>query len=188
MKMKKFASIIAAAVCLVLSLCMLSACSGESAEDIITEDITSQLDQVKNLDDDFVAEMVDGLGADELSTYGIDAEEFTRTYLEGFDYSIDSIEVNGNTATATVTLKCRSFTGYESAVNDAVNNLVADPSIYTMTRTELNQAIGTAMMDALRSTPVTETDPVELTYNKNGNTWEADESVTDAIANALTTN
>ena len=44
-----------------------------------------------------------------------------KAYFGGFDYVIDDVTVDGDTATATVTLTCKSFDDYMNAVTDVGN-------------------------------------------------------------------
>ena len=84
----------------------LVACGGESAEDVIRKGVTEELESIKNLDQAALDEIMAGAGAANagLEEYGIDMEEFCRTWLDGFDYSVDNVTVDGENATATATI------------------------------------------------------------------------------------
>ncbi|MFR1167807.1 MAG: hypothetical protein ACLSDQ_09590 [Adlercreutzia equolifaciens] len=75
--------------------------------------------------------------------YGIDGVEFMKSYLSGFDYTIDSINVDGDSATAQITLTCKSYTGYLQALQTAVDEVTADPdALAALSNDEINQKIG----------------------------------------------
>lgn len=87
---------------------VLGACSGPSPEEVIREDLTANLDRVKELDDATVEELVSSMGTIGLETYGIEASDVVRSLLDGFDYTIDDITVDdeGTSAVASVSVTC----------------------------------------------------------------------------------
>ena len=88
----------------------LAGCSGgASDEEAIRASLASELDSIKNIDDAFVNEFSESIDMSQLSVYGIDGVEFMKSYLSGFDYAIDSINVDGDSATAQITLTCKSY-------------------------------------------------------------------------------
>ncbi|MFR5091755.1 MAG: hypothetical protein ACLTDR_06805 [Adlercreutzia equolifaciens] len=72
--------------------------SGTSDEDAIRASLASELDSIKDIDDAFVNEFSESIDMSQLSVYGIDGVEFMKSYLSGFDYAIDSINVDGDKA------------------------------------------------------------------------------------------
>ena len=70
---------------LVACVVVLSGCGGPSIEELITEDLTTQFDEVKNGGDDFLSGLEEASG-DEFEQLGIDPKEYAKTYLEGFDF------------------------------------------------------------------------------------------------------
>ena len=103
--------LVALTALLTLSIGMvgLAGCSGgTSDEDAIRASLASELDSIKNIDDAFVNEFSESIDMSQLSVYGIDGVEFMKSYLSGFDYAIDSINVDGDSATAQITLTCKS--------------------------------------------------------------------------------
>ena len=122
--------IVTLATLLALSIGMvgLASCSsGTRDEDAIRASLSSELDSIKNIDDAFVNEFSESIDMSQLSVYGIDGVEFMKSYLSGFDYTIDSINVDGDSATAQITLTCKSYTGYLQALQTAVDEVTADP-------------------------------------------------------------
>lgn len=75
---------------LVACVVVLSGCGGPSVEELITEDLTTQFDEVKNGGDDFLSGLEEASG-DEFEQLGIDPKEYAKTYLEGFDYKIGDV-------------------------------------------------------------------------------------------------
>ena len=77
---------------LVACVVLLSGCGGPSVEELITEDLTTQFDEVKNGGDDFLSGLEEASG-DEFEQLGIDPKEYAKTYLEGFDYKNRNIRI-----------------------------------------------------------------------------------------------
>ena len=113
-----FLVVLAALLTLSIGMVGLAGCSGgTSDEDAIRASLASELDSIKNIDDAFVNEFSESIDMSQLSVYGIDGVEFMKSYLSGFDYAIDSINVDGDSATAQITLTCKSYTGYLQALS-----------------------------------------------------------------------
>ena len=88
---------LAALLALSIGMVGLAGCSsGTSDEDAIRASLSSELDSIKNIDDAFVNEFSESIDMSQLSVYGIDGVEFMKSYLSGFDYTIDSINVDGD--------------------------------------------------------------------------------------------
>jgi len=85
---------------LVACVVVLSGCGGPSIEELITEDLTTQFDEVKNGGDDFLSGLEEASG-DEFEQLGIDPKEYAKTYLEGFDYEIGDVTVDEDKGVAT---------------------------------------------------------------------------------------
>lgn len=68
---------------------VLTGCSGTNPEEAIRQDITTNFDEIKNLDDAAMEEFAEELGDTGLESYGIETTELLTSMLDGFDYSID---------------------------------------------------------------------------------------------------
>lgn len=173
-----------AAACALLAM-GLSACGSQSAEDVIREGVTQELESIKNLDQAALDEMLAGAGdtASELEQYGISLEEFCRAWLDGFDYSVDSVTVDGESAVATVTISCRSLIG---AMDAWLTDIMSDETLLSsdMTEEELNELIGSTLIEAIGSAEI-ETNTADLPYVLNGDTWEPGDGFDAALAQAF---
>lgn len=163
--------------------------SQQSDEELVRSSLASELDSIKNLDEKFVNEISEAVDMSRLSLYGIDGMEFMRSYLEGFDYTIDSVTVDGETAQAQLTLTCKSYTGYQKALQEAVDAITANPEeIAGMSNDDINKKIGEIVIQSLNGVELKPTEPVTIKYTKVDNTWEAASSTSGDIAAALMTN
>lgn len=172
--------------------CSLSACGGgQSDEDVINASLTAELDSIKNLDDSFINDFSDSINMSQLSVYGIDGVEFMKSYLDGFDYSIDSITVDGDTAQAQITLTCKSYTGYTQALQQAVDEITANPESIadaTASESDIEAMVGNIVIDSLNGVGLATTEPIVITYTKVDDGWEPASSTSGDIAAALMTN
>lgn len=178
------------AVLLAVGVCSLAGCAGgQSNEDVIRTKLASELDSIKTLDDGFVNDFSESINMSQLSVYGIDGVEFMRAYLDGFDYTIDSITVDGDTAQAQITLTCKSYTGYQQALQNAVSAITEDPeSLVGLSNDDINKKIGEIVIGSLDGVDVAVTEPVTINYTKVDGEWEPASSTSGDIAAALMTN
>ncbi len=183
---KRFAATFLAVALLAFGGLALTGC--QNNEDVVREGVAAELDKLKTLDDETLELLASEAGADDLATYGIDAKEFISSYLAGFDYRIDSVTVDGDNATATVVLTCKSFSQYEQGIQDASASLASDESILDMSADELNQKIGETVMSVIDDIPTAETDPIDLTFTLQDKTWTPTAETEQAIATALFSN
>ena len=149
MKKKLLAPLMAVLVACVV---VLSGCGGPSIEELITEDLTTQFDEVKNGGDDFLSGLEEASG-DEFEQLGIDPKEYAKTYLEGFDYEIGDVTVDEDkgVATAEVSITCKSMnkivedfsTQYQEKVA-ALDTVPSDDELYKMA--------GQVMVDVTKAT------------------------------------
>lgn len=183
-------SLFALVLCVALAASLgLTGCAGGSAEDAIRSSLTAELDQAKTLDRGFVSAIAPYMDVDLFRDYGIDGTEFVTAYLDGFDYSIDSISVDDDKATAVVTLTCTSYSDFYSRLNAASSTMAQNASEYVdMSREDLARVYGSLLMDTLDEAELAKTKPMTLTFKRTDNTWEMQESLEGAIASSLLTN
>lgn len=167
----------------------LGACSSEpSAEDIIREDVAANLDEIKNLDDDTLDGLARQVGNTGLEEFGVDTKAFITSMIDGFDYSIDSIDVEDDTATASVTVTAKSMSEVASFDYDTM----ADDILDAIESDELDATDDDAvsawtgeyimgMMDALE--PVEK--DIEFPYVNGEDGWELDESAAAIAAQQI---
>lgn len=187
MKAKHIVAAVAAAMMLTFSASALIGC-GQSDEEVIREALTAELESIKTQDAGFMAEMTSGMDASDFATYGIEPQEFMAKYLTGFDYTIDSITVDGETATAVVTMTCKSFSAYGDAVEAAATDALTSKDVASMTEADINALAGEIMMSALDGIEPTPCAPVTITYNLVDSTWTPTAASEQAISTALLSN
>lgn len=166
-------------LCLAFAGGVLSAC-GPDHEQAIRDALTEELDSIKNLDEAYLADLTADESVAELEDFGIDPTEFFKSYLSGFDYRIEDVTVNGDTADATVVLTIKSFNEFNTAIDNALNQLLEDESVYTMSESDLYGTVGDTIMEAVNGLTPVENDPITVTYELIDNTWTPTD---DSMAN-----
>ena len=176
---------------LVACVVVLSGCGGPSVEELITEDLTTQFDEVKNGGDDFLAGLEEASGGEVeqlglAGVLGIDPKEYAKSYLEGFDYKIGDVTVDEDkgTATADVTITCKSMnkivedfaTQYQEKIA-ALDTMPSEDDLYKMA--------GQVMVDVTKAAKTKDTKVTfKYTANDDGE-WSADDSATTEMMNAM---
>ena len=158
---------------------------GPDHEQAIRDSLTQELDSIKNLDESFVSDLESASGVSDLEEFGIDPKEFFTSYLSGFDYTIDEVAVDGETASATVTLTAKSYTEFNDAIQSNLDALVSDDSLYTLSEEEVYSRIGQTVMDTIDGLSPVQTAPITISYELIDNTWTPTEESQAAIDEAL---
>lgn len=181
---KKLLALVLAATMLCFGALVLSSC-GKSDEEVVREGVVRELDLVKNKDPEFMESITDAALASEMDAYGIDANEFMVSYLEGFDYTINDVTVDGDGATANVTITCKTLTDIYNEVMTNAEETANNTDTSSMSEDEANQLVGQIMMEAVGQVQATTQEPIDLTFTLNGNTWEPTSAAETALQNAL---
>ena len=163
----------------------LSGCGSPTVEQLISEDLTTQLDEIKNNDESFL----DGLNkvaGKEFKRVDIKTEEYAKSYLEGFDYKIGSIVVDKDkgTAAAEVTITCKSMSqiqeNFATKYQEKVAALDGSPP-----EDELYKLAGQVMVDVTKAAKPKDT-KVTFKYSVNDdNEWSGDDSNISEMMSAL---
>lgn len=183
-KLPQIAVGLLAACVLAVMAVTVSAC-GPDHEQAIRDALTQELDQIKNVDDAYIQELSADAGIEELADLGIDPAEFFRSFLSGFEYVIDDVVVEEETATATVTLSMKSFTEFSSSLESQVAEMLQDESIASMSEEDVYKALGERVMTSLDSLQVTQMDPITISYQLIDGSWTPTEESTQSIESAM---
>lgn len=182
MKIKRVLACAIMAVALAFGAVALSGCANEA--DQIKQQLAEELDQIKSLSEDALAEIegqVDAETQEIFSEVGITTNDLMTAYLDGFDYSIGDVTVDGDTATAQVTLTAKTQADLTAAMNAAVENIDYGELIASGDLT----LIGTTIIDSLKATGPRQLDPITITLSKVDGQWVDDGSAEEVVAAAL---
>lgn len=165
---------------------MLAACaSGPSAEELVKQSLTEELDPLKNHDQAVVDELAAGVDSTgSLAEFGVDSKQYVLSLIDGFDYRIDSVTSDENTATASVTLTLKSLSEAQTIADGLSQEFIDGGKGATMTEEELNAQVGKMLMQSIaQATPRDKT--IEVGYTLEDGTWTLDPGTEDAIYNAF---
>lgn len=171
-KVKKALATGAMAMLLMITLCAVTGCQ-DNSEEVIRQSLTEEIDQIKNLDENMVNEFASSIpGASTLSSVGISSDELVRALLQGFDGTVDSVTVDGNTADAVVTFTSKDFSSLTDNMDSLEEEMTNDPEQFAdMSRQQIKDWVGERTMQMINELPVVTHEPVTITYERDGNTW-----------------
>lgn len=168
---------------------VLTGCSETNPEDAIRQDITANFDQIKNLDDAAIEELADEMGETGLEDYGIDTTELITSMLDGFDYSIESITVDGDNAEATLSVTSKSMGELMNMDADAMTEALMEDLMSGALDANDDDAVNVwageyvmNLVDAIEPSEKT----ITLAYVNGDDGWELDESSGDALETIFT--
>ena len=159
--------------------------NAESSEGLLYMLVFLHFEPLKRLDDEAMDILLKETGSSsDFAAIGVSEEDFFKTWLAGFDYTIDSVAVESeSTATATVTITCKQLNDAESILDSKVSNFVKSGSARHMNSEEIDKAVGGLLVEALNeTTPKTTT--LTLPFIKTSTAWEIDPA-NDSIKKAL---
>ncbi len=178
--LKALVCTLCASLALVTALA-LTGCSGTGTdpEEEVRAAIAAEFDAFKNLEGDVIDELAEEMGKAGLDDYGIEADEYIVSMFEGFDYSIDDIAVEGDTATATITVMSKSLDTIANPDPDAMYEAIADAIMSGEVDPNDNDAViawsGAYVMGLLDAVEPTEK-TIELTYTNGDDGWQMEDS------------
>ena len=172
MKAKKpFAIVVLLALALACALALAGCGGGGGAEATeIKETIESELDELKNGKGDgydLAKDTLTGYAGGTLDWMGLSADDLMKSYLKGFDYEVGDVSVTGTSATAKVTLKCRS-----------VVSIVASYFAKTFLGTDDAKQ---ALLDIVNGTDVTSSSTTVYIEKGDDGTWNTTDALKDAL-------
>lgn len=177
-------ALIASAV-MVFSLSGMTGCS-DNSEEVIRESLTEDFDQLKNMDPELVAQYATSFPESTMEQVGLTSDEVVKALLAGFDGTVDSVTVNGDTAEAVVTLKSKNFSDVESSMENLQAEMLDNLDQFSdMSTEEIKQWAGDKIMETIQGLPVVTHEPVTLEYELNGNTWEPAPGTEQKLQSAL---
>lgn len=174
---KRFARRLAASICALAvalgCMCTLIGC-GPSDEEMCKEAVDSTLSQFKNVDDELLDSVLDELPSSLQSSYesvGLDFKAMFKSWLDGYDYKLDSLQIDGNKATANVTVTCKKLMPAMTQGADKATSDFASGTVLPKTQDEATKYVAQKMMDALDAAQPEQIDTT-LSLEKKDGKWE----------------
>lgn len=185
MKLRKAAIALAMSGLMVFSLGAMAGCA-DNSEQVIRDSLTQEFEQLKNPDEALLSEMSSSIPEASLSQLGLSVDDVMRSMLTGFEGTVDSVTVNGNTADAVVTVSSKDFTQIEEAMTNLQSDMMDNVDQFAdMSTDEIYAWAGQKIMEAIESAPVETHEPITLQYEREGNTWEPTAGAKSELYSAL---
>lgn len=165
---------------------------GPNVEEAIRTGITAELDLLKDPTKKNLAAYMGDVEGDTLSTldaYGIDMYEMLAHLLSKFDYSVGDISVEGNTATAQVTVTNVDIPAAMQAATDTMGTPETSERLAEIYNANDDQALMQAVIqiiyDAVDSTEGVVSTDTELTLTNTKGTWTIDQASLDELISGI---
>jgi hypothetical protein len=170
---------------IVIATMMLTIFGCTSIESKIRTSVESEFNELKNPTAEST-ELFLNSGLEELSTLGLNPVEFIQSWLNGFDYQIDSVTVEGNTATVEAQITVKQLGPVVDKSFDKMQEYitVVQTENQNVTQADMQEKFGELITDALESAEIT-TVSVTLVYFNDNNTWTPDASFNDNLLQAF---
>lgn len=167
-----------------LCVSLLTGCGGPSAKEQIKQDLTEELAQVKDIDED-VLEQFDKNAGEDLGEFGVSSSDFAQAYFDGFDYTIGEVKLAEDEKTAKVDVKIKMknlgdiVKNFEGSYSEKMNEI--DPSTIRSSG-ELLVLAGEVLLDEAQAAEPVESDcTFDYRLDEDGE-WEmADSSMRQLI-------
>ena len=167
----------------------LAACGSQSSdEQLIKTELSKVLDAFKNPTEESLSPYMGDVDSSALEAYGIDIVEMMQHLFKHFDYSIDSVTVDGDKATAKLTVENIDT---QKVITEASAALTSDQEFMAKAQEAYvsggEKAMYKLIFDEMYAAIDAETDTVkgetEITLTKTNGQWDVDEdSMTDFIS------
>ncbi|MCL2889254.1 MAG: hypothetical protein FWE65_02390 [Eggerthellaceae bacterium] len=152
-----------------LSFCLVSC--GKSDVKVIRNALNDELELIKKLDQPALEAMLGtAINNADLKAYGIDRVEFNKAWMGGFDYSVDKVEIDGDSAKASITITCKKLADIKARFDISFKAFATGNEVARMPEAEVTAKTRSLMMEAIAGTSTTTTN-ITLTYVKVDNTW-----------------
>ncbi len=183
-------ALVASFVTLGLSLALVGCGKKVNEEEIIRQAVTETMDIFKNPTEEALAEVLKDADSslEVLDEYGIDIYEFMGHCFRNFDYSIGEISIDGDVATAELTV---TNTDLQSAIETASDDITNNYDEYLGVvlgddgERQFMQLFFQKVYEQMDATDETVTNDVTLKLKKEDGVWDVDDSGVDAVVSAM---
>lgn len=166
--------------------CMLLSGCAENSEEAARNAVTSELDQIKNVDAEAIEQIAGGSTEFQaLGAYGITATDAYEAIFSDFDYQIEGVKVDGDKATVEVKFTSKDLSQFQTALVAAAQQATTDGSLNGLSQQQMNEKIGQLVIDTIKSLPTTQTDTVEFECVKKDGKWQLSDDAGQVLQEAL---
>lgn len=168
----------------------LNGCGKKNDEELIRASVSEVMDLFKNPTKENLQGFIneDEMDLSTLEEYDIDIYEFLGHSFKHFDYTINDVTVDGDTASANLTL---TNTDLGAVVEDVTNDITTNIDDYSDVlsgengQKEFMKIFFNKIYEALDASEETVSTDATLRLNKVDGEWEVDDSSLDAVVSAM---
>lgn len=175
------ASLVLLLLCLTIGL---TGC-GPSDEERIAQALTNEFELVKQHDDAYIADVMSQDTASSLQQTGIDAQSYISSFLDGFDYRIDAIEIDKDHAIANVAITCKSLSDITQALQNDLQNAESSGAGVNMTEDQITETVAENALGYIQNAQAKEHEPFTISLTLQNKEWVVDPQVRSAIENVM---
>lgn len=182
------AVLLAAAVA--CSAAALAGCSNtdEDVRDALTQGIEEDIAQLTELSSETAASLFASDYTTDLQNAGVDLVSVYGPLFSDLTYTVDDVQVDGDSATVTLTVTNKDLTtalqNYTATISNELATSVGREALAALDDSELTQHLAEVLTACLEDASLgTTTTTVELSYSRSGNTWTLEDGT--ALTTAL---
>ena len=189
---KKLTTIFISIMLAAMGLVFLGGCAASPAQEI-RDDINYQLGGLKNHDQAAINDLLSNIMSGQIDTLrdlSVNLDEYVDSYLDGFDYTIGDINVQGNQATVQLTIRYKDPAQVSEAIQKSVTNYLGDGSVFNLfggnadeTQAE-SSTLGNLVMEAVQSVQNTDVKNLTIQFENKDGRWVPTENL-DALLNSV---
>ena len=165
---RTFACMVALLLLASVGLCSIGC--AKTSSDVIRDAVIAEFESYKNPEDETLETIASMVEEEGLSELGISGREFASSVLEGFDYTIDEIRIQGESAYATVTVSSKSASDFNQRVASDVQAFVESDEWRSLSSEEQAHAIGEIALESLDETEVI-SEAITIEFALDDKTW-----------------
>ena len=163
---------------------------GPSDEELIRTSITELMDIFKNPTREKLEPYIDSTDTSTFDEYGIDIYDFFAHVFKRLDYTIDEIQIDGDTATATLTVSNVNLSAIVTEASEQFSENVLDymEEIDMSSDTAMQELMGKLfelIYETIDTTEDFNTTSLTITLTKTDGTWVIDDSSAEAFISAM---
>lgn len=172
----------------ICTLGVVAGCAGVNNEELAKQALTSELDKLKS-SDSYAEEILQAMSDDELAemeSTGIDPQKFLKACLAKFDYKINSVAVEGDKATAQVSItNIDAMDALTRAITDVTAKIFSgELQVDATDKAALTQAMYDLFYQYAEEAE-TKTTNIEVPIDKVNGTWEVSDSAGEALMGSI---
>ena len=158
---------------------------GPSNEERIEQAVSQPLEAIKAKDEAALTSLLSDDAKQQISDIGIDPVTYISTFLDGFDYTLGSIDINKDTATVDVTITCKTTNSIFAALDQKAKEDFESGASANNTEEQTKSEVAESTLAIISAAAPVTHDPITVTLHKVDKSWVVDSDINGALLKAL---